>query len=536
MRFDEEPEKILGRMLQDPLENLESICLFNDMWERDLEYAQKGRIGRLLSRTKNRLTPKRVLLAQPEKHSTTRIRQEANIFVRYAYLAETLCKNLGWKDAEGAHWYQGKIEPTEQEVEDTPLMMSENMDRVSTDMVVSKEIIPVIKEERILEVFFDGYYREPNIIRPKVRFELKQEVDGEYVTISRAFPVNEFQTALSDQGLAQRRRPPVEEELMESAVINPWFVWQGLEQEMTPSLVYEAFVEHYKKKFFEMMNTPGYFYHNHLLRFRSIASNISGLDPESNGLNIPIEELRNLEEALEEIDHSGELLGIKIHRAERTIEMLTQKYSRLKYSKRGGKEEGEEGEAVYEEPDADIREDVQESPLEAETKKERDSGKRKMGRVQDTEAYSINGFRRDIGISVRSMWEANYARILMYDGVDFEYEPDTFVLDVPESARPLFDGKEQVRYTPDFHITGTHRYVEVKGEWHDAHGQETAHKIMLLKAKHPEITVETVSTDDYRKLDAEYREKINDSEDFVRWEYGGRKRGRNLATHPDEFK
>ena len=66
------------------------------------------------------------------------------------------------------------------------------------------------------------------------------------------------------------------------------------------------------------------------------------------------------------------------------------------------------------------------------------------------------GYREDIGIYVRSTWEANFARILNHLGIEWQYEPETFVV--------LVDGRE-LSYTPDFYLPASDHWVEVKGRW-----------------------------------------------------------------------
>lgn len=61
------------------------------------------------------------------------------------------------------------------------------------------------------------------------------------------------------------------------------------------------------------------------------------------------------------------------------------------------------------------------------------------------------GYRADLGITLRSNLEANYARILKHQGVQFVYEPKVFTLS---------NGKV---YIPDFYLPKTDEYVEVKG-------------------------------------------------------------------------
>ena len=69
-------------------------------------------------------------------------------------------------------------------------------------------------------------------------------------------------------------------------------------------------------------------------------------------------------------------------------------------------------------------------------------------------SYAKNGFRDDIGHFVRSTWEANIARILIYENIVYEYEPKTFDLG-------------EMTYLPDFFIPSKNLYIEVKGYMSD---------------------------------------------------------------------
>jgi len=95
------------------------------------------------------------------------------------------------------------------------------------------------------------------------------------------------------------------------------------------------------------------------------------------------------------------------------------------------------------------------------------------------------GKRKDLGIFVRSSWEANVARLLnylkKYEGpmkvVKWEYEPYTFWFeDIKKGNR---------YYTPDFHVTfasGDYAWIEVKG-WLRS-GDKT--KIKRFKKRYPD--------------------------------------------------
>lgn len=64
----------------------------------------------------------------------------------------------------------------------------------------------------------------------------------------------------------------------------------------------------------------------------------------------------------------------------------------------------------------------------------------------------IGGIYNDIGHYVRSTWEANIARWLIKNGIEYMYEPKTFIF-------------EEFSYTPDFYTPHNNQYIEVKGWW-----------------------------------------------------------------------
>lgn len=107
------------------------------------------------------------------------------------------------------------------------------------------------------------------------------------------------------------------------------------------------------------------------------------------------------------------------------------------------------------------------------------------------------GLRPDIGIYVRSKWEANYARYLNFlkatsNIYNWEYEPDVFeFLDIKRGCRS---------YTPDFKIWNTKdstpHYVEVKG-WMDPKSRT---KLKRMKKYYPDIRVDLVQKKEYREI------------------------------------
>lgn len=61
------------------------------------------------------------------------------------------------------------------------------------------------------------------------------------------------------------------------------------------------------------------------------------------------------------------------------------------------------------------------------------------------------GFRKDLEHSVRSSWEATFARICKYLKLEYEYEKYTFELSSGET------------YTPDFFLPAKNKFYEIKG-------------------------------------------------------------------------
>jgi uncharacterized Zn-finger protein len=107
------------------------------------------------------------------------------------------------------------------------------------------------------------------------------------------------------------------------------------------------------------------------------------------------------------------------------------------------------------------------------------------------------GKRKDVGHYVRSTWEANYARILIYKGTPYQYEPKTFVL-IKE------DGSEAT-YTPDFFIG---YWVEIKGWWREGDKE----KVRLFREQYPEEKLDIVGEHEYRALEKKYKPLIKNWE------------------------
>jgi transcription elongation factor Elf1 len=94
----------------------------------------------------------------------------------------------------------------------------------------------------------------------------------------------------------------------------------------------------------------------------------------------------------------------------------------------------------------------------------------------------------------RSTWEANYARILRYLNVEYQFEPDIIWL-------KRQDGSE-ISYRPDFKVGDL--YIEIKGYWYE----DAVEKMKMLKEQYPEIKVKVITSKIYNKLVKFYKKKI----------------------------
>lgn len=68
--------------------------------------------------------------------------------------------------------------------------------------------------------------------------------------------------------------------------------------------------------------------------------------------------------------------------------------------------------------------------------------------------HTKTGYREDIGLVLRSNWEANFARILKLYNIDFDFEPTVFAFPIKRGTKA---------YTPDFYIKENNIWIEIKG-------------------------------------------------------------------------
>lgn len=94
----------------------------------------------------------------------------------------------------------------------------------------------------------------------------------------------------------------------------------------------------------------------------------------------------------------------------------------------------------------------------------------------------------------RSTWEANYARILKYLNVEYQFEPDIIWLKRPNGT--------EISYRPDFKVGDL--YIEIKGYWYG----DAVEKMKMLKEQYPEIKVKVIDAKTYNRLVKFYKKKI----------------------------
>ncbi len=114
-------------------------------------------------------------------------------------------------------------------------------------------------------------------------------------------------------------------------------------------------------------------------------------------------------------------------------------------------------------------------------------------------AYSAAGYREDIGHYVRSSWEADFARVLKFLSLAYEYEPERFTL--------RRDDGTTMTYAPDFYVPAESCWYEIKG-WMD---HRSAEKIRLFREQYPDERLFVVDKTQFAELQMKYQ-------GFVRWE------------------
>jgi len=87
--------------------------------------------------------------------------------------------------------------------------------------------------------------------------------------------------------------------------------------------------------------------------------------------------------------------------------------------------------------------------------------------------YTKTGVRKDLGMSFRSSWEANFARVLNLYKVEFDFEPTVFPFPIKRGTKA---------YTPDFFLPRNEDWIEIKGYLDD----KSKIKLKRFKRYYPE--------------------------------------------------
>jgi len=116
----------------------------------------------------------------------------------------------------------------------------------------------------------------------------------------------------------------------------------------------------------------------------------------------------------------------------------------------------------------------------------------KEGRLKPNK-FKNGGIRKDIGIYVRSGWEANYARVLNYTGKKWKYEPEVFSV--------IIEDKEYT-YRPDFYLQDEDLWIEVKGYWANKKAKQKFEEF----SKHYKTLL--IGEKEYTELYKKYKSKI----------------------------
>ena len=93
--------------------------------------------------------------------------------------------------------------------------------------------------------------------------------------------------------------------------------------------------------------------------------------------------------------------------------------------------------------------------------------------------------------------EEEFARLLDFYGIDWEYEPRTFVL------REDREGRVAMAFTPDFYLPDQDLYVEIT-TIKPAQVRRKNRKVRWLQEHHPEVNIKLFKRSDFRQLMAKY--------------------------------
>lgn len=108
------------------------------------------------------------------------------------------------------------------------------------------------------------------------------------------------------------------------------------------------------------------------------------------------------------------------------------------------------------------------------------------------ESSPKGGFITVGGIDFHHASEAEFARLLNYYGIEWEYEPHQFALQ-------WRDGKAVEMFTPDFYLTEFDMYIELT-TMRQSLVRRKNRKLRLIRALYPEISIKLLYRRDYHRL------------------------------------
>ena len=116
-------------------------------------------------------------------------------------------------------------------------------------------------------------------------------------------------------------------------------------------------------------------------------------------------------------------------------------------------------------------------------------------------ASEISDFQASSGGGARqfaNQAEVECARILDYYGLEWEYEPTSFILETDEAGRVL------EAFTPDFYLPEQDLYLEVTVMKQSLVTRKNR-KIRKLRERYPEIKIKLFTRRDFERLAQKYK-------------------------------
>lgn len=115
----------------------------------------------------------------------------------------------------------------------------------------------------------------------------------------------------------------------------------------------------------------------------------------------------------------------------------------------------------------------------------------KNGTIKSISKYDDEKYN-NTSHTVRSSWELNFAKILMYLNRKYEYEPTPFLL------------SNNRYYIPDFYDYKNNCYYEIKGRWYEQ-GKE---KFNLFIKEYPQIRIKLIDKKKYKRIICFFKKNI----------------------------